>query len=89
MRKKKSSGTMMRNDSAPPIPNNDTIFETFIDRLDQGDRTKVCAKIFASFQHSLLKFNAVIAAVPPPLIDFEIIAGQHTLYFFNLYGDKI
>lgn len=58
---------MMRNDSAPPIPNNDTIFQTFIDRLDQGDRTKVWvrAKIFASFQHSLLKFNAVIAAVPP------------------------
>lgn len=83
MRKKKSSGTMMRNDSAPPIPNNDTIFETFIDRLDQGDRTKVCAKIFASFQHSLLKFNAVIAAVPPPPNRFRDYRGAKYFIFLQ------
>lgn len=55
-------------------------------------RRSNCVKIFASFQRSLLKFNAIIARSPPPpplLIDFKIIAGQNTLYFFNLYGDKI
>lgn len=50
-------------------------------------RRSNCVKIFASFQRSLLKFNAIIARPPPPLIDFEIIAGK-ILYISSFFMKK-
>lgn len=50
-------------------------------------RRSNCVKIFASFQRSLLKFNAIIARPLPPLIDFEIIAGK-ILYISSFFMKK-